>query len=928
MRNRATDITPLTRWLALASQPGSRTLCHAVHRRCRKSVSALQFGVGHPPSPFRQIPVNSRLADLLSAHDALGEPLMVVDASGTVLERNRSARALFGEIATLPNALRPPFDGALTSASSDEVRIGEGADARVLAGAFFRTPDGSGWLWRASDVTVWASRAQQQATEACATSDARLRGVLESGFDAFAIVKAIRAEDGRIEDFRILDANRRAAELASTSRDALIGASLFEAFPRSREWGLWELCSRVVITREPLEATQLAPTPDEPPRWLQRQIVPLDADCVAISSRDVTERHLERLALEASEARHRQLFENNGAIQLVADVDTAAIVDANPAAESFYGWPCAILTTMFVTDLEAIAIEHWQALTASVPVGRGLHVQREHRIASGETRQVEAFIDVAYVGQRRVLHFIIHDISARMLAERQLRESEARFRAVIAGMREGVVLHDESGAIRVANPSAERILGLTTPQLMGQKPIDRDWQAIHEDGTLWAPQDHPAMVALRSGVSQPRQVMGLRRGDDVFAWLSITADPLTRPGEKRPYASVAMFTDVTDERASEDRLRQAQKLEAVAQLAGGIAHDFNNLLTVIRGATMFLRDGLSHDATQLEDVAAIERATTRAEELTRRLLAVGRRQLLRSEPVELGAMIREQAPIMRQELPLTIALKLELSPTPVIASVDRTRLLDAMRALLDNARSAMPNGGTLTVSTRLENVVHPHDAKEGRRPRSFAVLSMVDTGEGMREEIRARLFEPFFSTQPFGSNRGMGLASVHGMVHQIRGFIECDSAPGEGTAIRLYLPAAGTPPVGAPTIATDSADARTGGILLVDDDHMLRDLGRRMLEKLGEVVYVAASGNEALEFLSARASDVSLLITDLTMPGMSGLDLIDAVKERYAALPVAAISGYVVDPDARARLDSRGVPFLPKPFAVPDLARLVANARG
>ncbi len=872
--------------------------------------------------------MDSRLADLLTAHDALGEPLLVVNEAGEILRVNASAERLFAGGVIPPRLLDPPTDPAATASEATELRVGEGADARVYACSFVRSPFSRDWLWRASDVTVWAGRAQQATTEAVAMSEARLRGVLDAGFDAFVLAKAVRADDGRIADFRILHANQRAADMVDGKRDALIGASLFEQFPRSLDWGLWDQCCRVVISKQPLEATQLAPTAEQPMRWLQRQLVPVDTDCVAISSRDVTAQHLERLSLEASEARHRQLFENNGAIQLLADVETAAIVDANPAAEAFYGWPRAILTTMFVTDLETISLEHWRELTASIPVGTGLRVQREHRIAIGETRQVEAFIGVARVAQRRVLHLIIHDISDRVRAERQLRESEVRFRAVIAGMREGVVLHDEAGAIRICNPSAERILGLTAAQLMGQKPIDREWQAVREDGSVWPASDHPAMTALRTGVSQPRQIMGVRRGDDVFAWLSVTADPLMRPGEQRPYASVAVFTDVTDERASEERLRQAQKLEAVAQLAGGIAHDFNNLLTVIRGATMFLRDGLGDDNPQLEDVAAIDRATTRAEELTRRLLAVGRRQLLRAEPVDLGALLKDQLPIIRQEFPLAIALKLELSPTPVIASVDRTRLLDALRALVDNARVAMPTGGTLTLRTSMASVVHPHEMREDARPRPFAVLTVADTGLGMREEIRARLFEPFFSTQPFGANRGMGLASVHGMVHQIRGFIECDSAPDAGTAIRLFLPAAGTPPMGLPAVAAEPADARTGGILLVDDDLMLRDLGRRMLEKLGEVVYVVGSGAEALEFLAARSRDVSLMLTDLTMPGMSGLDLIDAVKLQYAGLPVAAISGYVVNPDARARLDARGVPFLPKPFAVPDLARLIANARG
>lgn len=871
--------------------------------------------------------MDTRLADLLSAHDALGEPVVVLGRRGALLAVNKTAETLF-PAGVMPDALRAAALGDDPQArASADLRVTIDGSERVYAGAWVRSPFGDEWLWRASDVTVWATRAQQAASQAVADSEARLRGVLEAGLDAFVIVRVVRDETGRITEFPIVDANTRAAQLAETPREQLIGRSFFEQFPRSQEWGLWEQFCRVAITREPLEINAHAPVPEQPMRWLQRLLVPVDPDLVAISSRDITERHLERLSLEASEARHRQLFESNGAIQLLADVESAAIVDANPAAEAFYGWPRAVMRSMFVTDLEAISLEHWRERTASIPVGSGLRVQREHRVASGDVRQVEAFIGVSQIGQRRVLHIIIHDITDRLRAEQQLRESELRFRAVIVGMREGVVVHDVHGAIQVCNPSAERILGLSAAQLMGQKPIDRDWQAVHEDGSPWPPDEHPAMMALRTGVGQPRQIMGVRRGDDEFAWLSVTADPLIRAGEQRPYASVAVFTDVTDERASEDRLRQAQKLEAVAQLAGGIAHDFNNLLTVIRGATMFLRDGLADSVTHLEDVAAIERATNRAEELTRSLLAIGRRQMLRSEAVDLNALIRDHLPAIRQSLPMRIGVRLALSPTPVLANLDRTRVLDALRALVDNARAAMPTGGTLTVGVGQQTMVHPHDAPADATPRAFAVLTVSDSGVGMREDVRLRLFEPFFSTQPFGANRGMGLASVHGMVHQSRGFLECESAAGAGTTIRLFFPLAGTPPLGVAAIPAEVTDARTGGVLLVDDDQMLRDLCRRMLEKLGEVVYLASGGAEALEFLAARADDVSLIITDLTMPGMSGLDLIDEVATRYATIPIAAISGYVVNPDARARLDGRAVPFLAKPFAVQDLQGLIATAR-
>lgn len=767
----------------------------------------------------------------------------------------------------------------------------------------------------------------EHATIALAASESRLRGVLDAGFDAFVIVRAVRAADGRIVDFVLIDVNALACEMVQRTREQIIGGSLLDIFPRSREWGLWEQCCMVVITHQPLETTQFAPNEDEPARWLQRQLVPVGLDAVAISSRDITQRQLERLALEASESRHRQLFETNGAIQLLAEFDTARIVDVNPAAEAFYGWPRETMREMYLTDLESIALDHWRELTSGIATGSGLHLQSDHRVASGELRQVEAFIGVAETTDRRLLHIIIQDITDRVRAERQLHESEARFRAVIAGMREGVVLHDDTGAIRVHNPSAERILRLTNEQLTGLIPVDRDWQAVREDGSEWSPLDHPAMMALRSGQSQPRQLMGIRRGDNEPAWLSVAADPLIRPGEARPYASVAVFTDVTETRASEERLRQAQKLEAVAQLAGGIGHDYNNLLTVIRGATGFLREGVGPTSPHIEDIAAIERATERAEELTRRLLAVGRRQMLRAETVELNALLTDQLPVIRDEVPVSVKVKLELAPTTVTATLDRSRLLDAIRAMVDNARMAMPDGGTLVLSTAEAQRQHPHESSRDGRPRYFAMLEVRDTGVGMNEEIRARLFEPFFSTQPFGTSRGMGLASVHGMVHQSRGFIECDSTPGEGTTLRLFFPLTGTPKTPSASMTVVPQDPRRGGVLLVDDDPMLRDLGKRMLDRLGETVYVVASGAEALAFLAARSADVSVIITDLTMPEMTGLELIEQVEPTYPAIPIVAVSGFAVNPDARSVLDARDIPFVSKPFTMQDLQRAIAQAR-
>lgn len=765
---------------------------------------------------------------------------------------------------------------------------------------------------------------EERSLAALRQSEARFRAALDAGTDAFVIATAVRDEAGAVADLLVVEANERAASLVGATVQDLMGRSLLEAFPLSRDTGLWEQCCEVLATQRPIDMAQPAPVPHDSRRWVQRQILPL-GDSVAISSRNVTSREMQREALEASEARHRQLFESSAAIQLIVDVETGALLDVNPAAEVFYGWPGESMRSMLITDIDHVTLDAWRADWPHDATGRAGVVVHAHRVAGQQTRQVEiASSRIVYDG-RIVRHLIVHDVSDRLRAEARLRESEARFRSVINGMSEGVVIHDATGTIRAFNPSAERILGLSAAELRGLQPVAIDWKALHEDGSEWPTSQHPAMVALRTGRSQPRTLMSIRRGDADHVWIQVSADPLIHPGEPLPYAAVAVFTDVTVQRGAEVRLRQAQKLEAVGQLAGGIAHDFNNLLTVIRGAAGFLRDGVESDSPLLEDVQAIERATERAEELTRRLLSIGRRQLLRSEHVDLRALLLEQFPIIREGTAREVRLKLDLDESPIYAQVDREQLLDALRTLVDNARAAMVSGGELTIIGGVRVVARPVADNGETEARSYAMLEVRDTGQGMSADVRARLFEPFFSTQPFGTGRGMGLAAVHGMVTQSHGFIECDSSPGVGTSVRLYFPVVAAPERST-TPASPVATIEARGVLLVDDDPMLRDLARRMLERLGHRVAVVGSGAEALDVLSREASNVSIVVTDLTMPGMGGMELIEALQARYPSLPIVAISGFTMQGTAREQLAARRVGFLAKPFHMRELASAIERA--
>lgn len=371
--------------------------------------------------------------------------------------------------------------------------------------------------------------------------------------------------------------------------------------------------------------------------------------------------------------------------------------------------------------------------------------------------------------------------------ERRLRESEARFRLVLNSMREGVLLYDKEGVIRFCNPGAQSILGVPQSEVNDVDPIKADVRFIHEDGSPLTGNDFLGIQAIRTGQPQPPRLMGMPHSNGEVQWLSVTADPVFLAGESSPSGAVAVFTDVTALREADQRLRQAEKLEALGQMAGGIAHELNNLLTVIIGEAELLRSAPLADADMIEGVNAIDRAAARAEQLVQHLLAVGRKQMLRPTEVVLNRFLRENMAVLCDGLPATILVEFKRVKEPVIATLDRARLTDALRVLIGNAGDAMPSGGTLTFATETVRRVHPHGAPDAQS-QAFAMVSVQDSGVGMEVSVQDKLFAPFYSSQPFGSGKGLGLAAVHGIVHQHHGFIEVESTPGVGTTVKLFFP--------------------------------------------------------------------------------------------------------------------------------------------
>ena len=385
--------------------------------------------------------------------------------------------------------------------------------------------------------------------------------------------------------------------------------------------------------------------------------------------------------------------------------------------------------------------------------------------------------------------------------------------------------------------------------------------------------------------------------------------------------------DITEQKLLQEQLYQSQKMEAIGQLAGGVAHDFNNLLTVITGySDLLLLQHNDPDDPQGQDIRQIIRATEKASSLTRQLLAFSRKQTLQPMKLDLNSVVVDMDQMLRRLIGEDIELITLLASKLAPVKADPGQLEQVIMNLVINARDAMPQGGTLTIETA--NVEMDESSARGRvnvRPGPYVRLALSDTGQGMTEAVQARIFEPFFTTKEQGRGTGLGLATVHGIVHQSGGHIWVYSEVGRGTTFKIYLPrldeelaSVGWDPV------SDGSLIGSETILLVEDEVLVRKLAQRILGEAGYSVLTARQGTEAMQLCNQHTGPIDLLVTDVIMPGgMSGPGLGEQLGAQRSDMKVLYISGYTDDAIGRHGELEPGAAFLEKPFTSNDLKRKV-----
>ena len=568
----------------------------------------------------------------------------------------------------------------------------------------------------------------------------------------------------------------------------------------------------------------------------------------------------------------------------------------------------ACMRAIFAMGLEEALRAHQNALLGQAATfeahinGRDLHATvHPRRDAAG---RVQGVIGIAL------------DMTERMVSERALRFSEHGYRSLVEEAPYAICRTTRSGQLLQANRAMAEMLGYEAAE--ASELLLRDLPLIFAPpGSFEKFQE----ALLASGSHPGEEVCWLRRdGQTIQVRVS---GRVVRDAAKISHLDI-FAENVTEKKRLEAELGQAQRMQAIGQLAGGVAHDFNNLLTVILGQVDLL-------IANPEDVASgirlgeIRNAADRAASLTRQLLAFSRRQVLQSRTVNLNEVIGPLMRILRRLIRENVELDFQAAPDLGSVRADSNELERVLVNLAVNAQDAMPQGGRLTIETANADVAEDlRDRPDDLIPGKYVRILVRDTGHGMDRETQRRAFEPFFTTKQPNEGTGLGLSVVYGVVRQSGGYIHLESAPGAGSTFRIYLPRVEAAPIAAQEPArAGTFPAGTETILVAEDDPAIRGLMAEALNELGYRVLCAADGDAAVEMASSHPGEIHLLLTDVVMPSLGGHEVAAALKACCPELKVILVSGYAGDVLGHNGLESASVFFLQKPFSMESLAHMV-----
>jgi PAS domain S-box-containing protein len=804
-------------------------------------------------------------------------------------------------------------------------RDGSAVDLRISTAPLFdRDGQPSGSMLVMEDVTE-----RNRADEAVRRAAAEFRAIFDSVGDGLWIVDV---------DGTMLEANDVICERLGYSRDEMLQMAVGQLTAPDPGTRVKERMNHVLAHGSlAFETAHMRRDGTEiPSEVVARRIEFRGRPAILSVIRDITER---RRALSDQRKAEEEIRRSRTLLRSIVNSTSDAVyvkdlegryLLLNAAAEAFVGKPAAEVlgrddTILFPTEeAEMVMRNDRAAMAASSP----MMVEERVTTASGERATflttkgpLRGDDDDTVVG----LYGIARDVTARDDIEQSLRQSEARFRTLYENAGDAIMISDMQGHFLGANKAACERLGYTLEELTGMTVAD-----ISTPGFAAGFAERVARLIEQGAMTYEAEHV-TRDGRVVTSDLTATVIEL----DGQP-ALLSMAHDLTErkqaeaERAAlEGQLRQAQKMEGIGRLAGGIAHDFNNLLTAIRGNASLALAGLPESSDAREDLEQIRQAADRAAALTRQLLTFARRTTLQPEVVDLCAVVRGLEPMLQRLIGEDVNLVIDTPECTAAVLADPSQIEQVIVNLAVNAVDAMPSGGKLTIAiadAAEASQPGPSDPNDPPASKPMTAMTVADTGIGMTDETLSHLFEPFFTTKAPGKGTGLGLATVYGIVRQSGGSVAASSEPGHGSIFTVLLPRVeGLAPDRPSSPRPETAGVvRTGTVLIVEDDSGVRGFASRILQSAGYQVLSASDGVTAVK--ASDGVELSLLLTDIVMPGISGREVADRLAGRQPGLRVLYMSGHTDKGIVHDGIIEQGIEFLAKPFSAEALLEAVDAA--
>jgi PAS domain S-box-containing protein len=599
---------------------------------------------------------------------------------------------------------------------------------------------------------------------------------------------------------------------------------------------------------------------------------------------------------------------------IVSKTLDGTVLSWNAAAERIFGYSAQEMVGSSIYKLIPPEL-HGDERDILARIGQGDHIARFEAIRrhkNGSLFPIELSISPVRDDSGTIIgaSSIKRDISER----RRALETSSRLAAIVESSDDAIVSKALDGTVLTWNAAAERMYGYQAAEIVGRSIYDLVPNDLRSE-------EESILKRVGRGEHVAHYETRRCRKDGTQLDISLTLSPI-RGGGGEIIGASSIQRDISERRRAEEALRQASKMEAIGVLAGGLAHDFNNQLYAVSGFAHFIgRDPGLSPATR-QDLIELQRVAERMASLTRQLLAFARQQVLSPEVLDLNVAVEETLPMLRRLLGSNTAVELSLSPGPKWVRVDRAQLVQVLLNLVINSRDAMPDGGTIEVRTTTHEVRPGRVLDRLRTPveaGAYAELSVSDTGTGISPEHLPHIFEPFYTTKEVGMGTGLGLATVEGIVAQSGGYIQVESAPAQGTSIRILLPFAPEPTLkprlGPPGRGKDKSRGR---ILVVEDEDPVRAVVMRTLKEAGYDVLGASNGHQALKELEEIGGAVNVVLSDVVMPGLSGRQFAAELSRRYHQIPIVWMSGHTREAELQKGQVTPDEPFLHKPIA-PDL---------